>query len=212
MKVAELYQKYQIMPQLETHMLRVSAIGKRVAQNWKSECDTDIVTKTCLLHDMGNIVKFDLSNNADRSKFGPVANLKYWQSVKQDYIEKYGTNAHDATTHILHDAGLEEYIKYINEEEQLYFAEAGEKELLKASLPAVILLYADCRVVPSGIVSYRERINDLVERYGGVRSSSWLAWTFWFDKWMQEQVKIDLNTLTEESLRPIFDDLLTDVI
>lgn len=190
-------------------MLRVAAIGKSVVENWKNEGDVDKVLTTCLLHDMGNIVKFDLSEGADRAKFGEVKNLEHWRSVQTKYRDKYGNSAHDATIGILNDAGLGEYIKYIEEEEKLYFAEAREKELEKASLPAIILLYADCRVIPSGIVSYRERITDLMERYGGVRSPSWLAWTYWFDAWIQDQVKIDLQTLSEESLKPGFDELLT---
>ncbi len=206
MTIRDLYQKYQIMPQLETHMLRVAGIGKIIAQNWKGGCDAKLVTDLCLLHDMGNIVKFDLRDNIDRARFGQIENLHHWQKVQAVYWEKYGKRAHDATIGILNEAGLSRFTQYIEEEEKLYFAEAKEIELDKASVAAVILMYADCRVIPSGVVSYRERVNDLKDRYG-TRSETWYDWTFWFEDWMQSKVNIDLQGITEASVTPLFDEL-----
>ncbi len=205
--IQDIYAQYQIMPQLQTHMLRVAGVGKLIAQNWKGSCDVKVVTKLCLLHDMGNIVKFDLRDGIDRSKFGVIENLKHWQEVQLGCWEKYGKDAHDATIGILHDAGLPQFESYINEEEELYFAEAKDSELDKASVAAIILMYADCRVIPSGVVSYRERVNDLKVRYGA-RSKTWYDWTFWFENWMQNNVTIDLQSITEDSVAPLFDELL----
>lgn len=206
MQIKQIYEKYQIMPQLVTHMLRVGAVGKLIAENWKGGCDVKFVTDLCLLHDVGNIVKFDLVN-LNEDKFGKINNLAYWQQVQADYWAKYGHDAHDATTGILRDAGRPQFESYINEEEALYFAEAREEKLAQTHVEAIILMYADCRVTPSGVVSYRERVDDLKDRYG-VRSATWYDWTFWFESWMQKQVDIDLNMITEESVTPLFDDLV----
>jgi hypothetical protein len=92
----------------------------------------------------------------------------------------------------------------IGEEEKLYFAEAKEEILTNTNVAAIILMYADCRVKPEGIVSYRQRIDDLKARYGGVGSPTWYDWTYWFDNWMQNQVKIDLNSITEEMVTPLW--------
>ncbi|EKD79763.1 MAG: hypothetical protein ACD_40C00320G0004 [uncultured bacterium] len=211
MLVRDLYQKYQIMPQLATHMLRVAGVGKMVAKHWKNGCDARSVTKLCLLHDLGNIVKFDLQDNIDRSKFGQIENLKYWQGVQRAVWEKYGKNAHEATIGMLVEARLTEFVPFIKEEERLYFAEAREEMLDKASTEAIILLYGDCRVTPSGVVSYRERVNDLQDRYGA-RNTTWYDWTFWFEEWMQKQVSIDLNSITEDGVKTLFDELLTYTI
>ncbi len=211
MTIDDIYTKYQIMPQLKTHMLRVAGVGNIVAENWKSGCDTKLVTDLCLLHDMGNIVKFDLTNR-DESKFGKMEKVEYWQQVQKEYWDKYGRNAHDATNGILREAKLTRFIEYINEEEKLYFMEAQEAQLSKASVAAIILMYSDCRVTPQGVVSYRERIDDLKARYGGVASPTWYDWTRWFDEWMQKQVSIDLKTITEQAVEPLFDDLLTYTI
>lgn len=194
------------MPQLETHMLRVGAIGKIVAENWKDGCDVKYVTGVCLLHDMGNLVKFDLINR-NEEKFGKIENLEYWQKIQQEYWGKYGHDAHDATVGILQDADLTQFVDLIIEEEKLYFAEAREKELAQANVATIILMYADCRVTPSGVVTYRERVDDLRDRYGA-RTETWYDWTYWFDNWMQSKVKIDLRKITEESASPLFDELL----
>lgn len=195
------------MPQLETHMLRVAGVGKIIAENWKDNCDVKLVTDLCLVHDMGNLVKFDLRDGIDMTKFGRIENLKYWQGVQQEYRDKYGKDAHDATIGILKNARLPQFESYINEEEALYFAEAKDAELDKASVAAIILMYADCRVIPSGVVSYRERVNDLKDRYG-TRSGTWYDWTFWFESWLQTKVGIDLQSITEDSVTPLFNQLL----
>lgn len=211
MQIKQIYEKYHIMPQLATHMLRVGAVGKIVAENWKNGCDAKLTTDLCLLHDMGNIVKFDLENR-NEGKFGKIEKIEYWQKIQQEYWDKYGHDAHDATVGILHDADLTRFVEFISEEEKLYFAEAKEPGLKVVSVAAIILMYADCRVKPEGIVSYRERIDDLKSRYGGVGTPTWYDWTHWFDNWMQSQVKIDLKSITETSASPLFDELLESTI
>jgi len=207
MKISELYERYHIMPQLKTHMLRVAAVGKLVAEAWKSECDADFATQLCLVHDLGNIVKFDLTEKSRGSKFGEIDNLQHWQDIQSRYWKKYGHDAHDATTGILQEAKLEKFIDAINEEEELYFAEATSEKLALANPGSIILLYADCRVTPAGVSSYRVRVNDLAERYGA-KSESWTKWTYWFEDWIQTQVNIDLSSITERSVTPMFDELL----
>lgn len=207
MKIAQLYEKYQIMPQLITHQLRVGAIGKMVAKNWKSKVDVELTTQLCLLHDMGNIVKFDLAHTKEEV-YGMIKDIEYWQQVQKEVWEKYGNNAHEATIGILRAAKLDKFVSYINEEEKLYFAEAGENELKQANIESIILMYADCRVKPQGVVSYRERIDDLKTRYGGGKTKTWYKWTYWFDEWMQQQVQINLEEITEEAVNPQFEELL----
>lgn len=213
MTINDIYATYQIMPQLKTHMLRVAGVGKIIAENWVDTCDSKLVTDLCLLHDMGNVVKFDLSEEAVKTKmFGVSTDLEYWREVQREYRQKYGKDAHTATKGILSEAKLDRFNKYIDEEHVLYFAEAKEKELDQASVAAIVLMYADCRVTPSGVVSYRERIDDLKARYGGVDSATWYDWTYWFEQWMQGKVEIDLQSIKEESVTPLFDELLTHTI
>lgn len=208
MTIRELYEKYHVMPQLVTHMLRVGAVGKIIAENWVSECDIKFTTDLCLIHDMGNIVKFDLSENANNKMFGPIENIEKWREIQKLYWDKYGRDAHDATVGILNDAGLGRFVDCITEEEKLYFAEASETVLDETNVATIIMLYSDCKVTPGGVVSYRERIDDLCKRYGGGRTKTWHDWTFKFEKWMQSKTKIDLESIDEAMVEPLFDELL----
>lgn len=207
MKIRDLYHKFEIMPQLETHMLRVAGVGRIIAENWDSSCDTKFITDLCLVHDLGNIVKFDLSEKFNQNKFGKIDNIEKWREVQKVYIQKYGENAQAATVNILSEAKLEQFVDPLIKEEELYFAEAKPGELEQANLASVILMYADCRVTPGGVCSYRERIDDLKERYGGVKSETWYQWTYSFENWVQSKLKIDLQSITEESVTPLFDEL-----
>lgn len=207
MHIKQIYKKYHVMPQLVTHQLRVAGVGKIIAENWKDKCDVIFTTELCLLHDMGNIVKFDLTTRD--AKFGKIENIEYWRKIQQQYWDQFGKDAHDATIGILRETNLGNFVAYITEEEKLYFAEAREDILNKANIASVILMYADCRVTPAGVVSYRERIDDLKARYGGVGTPAWYKWTFGFEEWMQSKVTIDLNGITEQSVKPLFDELLT---
>lgn len=208
MTIRDLYAKYHIMPQLATHMLRVAGVGKIIAEHWKARCDVRFVTELCLLHDVGNLVKFDLSEKEENKMYGPIENAAKWRARQQEYWKKYGKNAHDATIGILREAGLTQFEAPIREEEQLYFLEPKEAELAKASVPAIILMYADCRVTPAGVTSYRERIDDLKTRYGGVATNTWYGWTYWFEDWMEAQTDFDLQSITEKSVTPLFDEML----
>ena len=208
MTIRELYEKYHVMPQLVTHMLRVGAVGKIIAENWVSECDVKFTTDLCLIHDMGNIVKFDLSENENNKLFGPIDNIEKWREIQKSYWDKYGHNAHDATVGILNDAGLGRFVDCLVEEEKLYFAEASESELDTTNVATIIMLYSDCKVTPGGVVSYRERIDDLSKRYGGGRTKTWYDWTYRFEKWMQSKTKIDLQSINETMVEPLFDELL----
>lgn len=196
MLVSDLYKKYDIMPQLAEHQLRVGAVGAIVAENWKGEVDLELATKLCLLHDMGNIVKFSELTDP------------YWRRVQQEYRDRYGKDAHVATKGILAEAGLGHLNRYIDEESELYFAEAGGEELEVASPEAVILLYADFRVKPEGVVSYQERVEDLRERYGGGKSPTWYGWTQAFEKWLNNQVELDPAEIDEAAAKKRWDRLL----
>lgn len=208
MTIKELYEKYHIMPQLVTHMLRVGAVGKIIAENWVGECDIKFTTDLCLIHDMGNIVKFDLGENENSKLFGPIENIEKWREIQKSYWDKYGHDAHDATVGILNDAGLGRFVNCLVEEEKLYFAEASESELDTTNVATIIMLYSDCKVTPGGVVSYRERIDDLSKRYGGGRTKTWYDWTYRFEKWMQSKTKIDLESIDEKMVQPLFDELL----
>ena len=61
MNIFNIYAKYKIPPQLQTHQLRVAAVAKTICEHlWPKLSDMRTIISTCLVHDMGNIIKFDL--------------------------------------------------------------------------------------------------------------------------------------------------------
>ncbi len=60
MTIQQLYEKYEIMPNLQLHMYRVAAVAKMICDHFQKPINKQEVIITCLLHDIGNIIKFDL--------------------------------------------------------------------------------------------------------------------------------------------------------
>src|SRR5690349_15107166 len=100
------------MSQLQEHQLRVAAVGEMIAQSFKGSVSKHDVTTACLLHDMGNIVKFNLKQT--QSLFPEDfegKDISYWEQVKQEFINKYGTGSHNVTMKIVDELGVGPRIK-----------------------------------------------------------------------------------------------------
>src|SRR3954471_17109842 len=105
-KVSEIYSKYKIMPALQQHQLRVAAVAAIICDSLPG-IDKEAVITACLFHDMGNIIKSDLSYFPEFTK---PEGIVYWGKVKQDYIRKYGRDEHTATIAIAKEIGLPEKV------------------------------------------------------------------------------------------------------
>lgn len=158
MKISDIYQKFKLPPNLQEHMLRVAAIVEYLEKYWTSEVPVNwnLVLKAALLHDLGNIIKFDLDNHPEFLG-AEQENLEYWKSVQAEMVRKYGDNDERATQAMLAelgvDGGLAEIIfnkRFDNSVE----VERSNDWVLK------ILYYADLRTLPFGIGSIEDRIGD----------------------------------------------------
>lgn len=166
-KITDIYEEYKIMPQLQMHQLRVASVAQMICDNINLELDKNIIIKTALLHDMGNIIKFDLPLFP---KFLEPEGLEYWESVKSDYIQTYGDNEHEATVKIIEELGVEQEVSRIageNRFSNMCLHKEGQDIYLK------IIHYADGRVGPNGVLSYNERMDDAGERYKDHRINIW---------------------------------------
>ena len=147
------------MPTLAEHQFRVAAVAKQICESVSGVVDTDGVVEVCLLHDMGNIIKFDLNYFPD---FLKPEGQEYWQSVKDEYIQKYGVHEHIATEKICEELGLPEIeMNYLKA-----FGFSKIKHVLhESTLEQKICLYSDLRVGPHGVLSIEERLIDGRKRY-----------------------------------------------
>jgi hypothetical protein len=160
MVITDVYKKYKIMPALQLHQLRVAAVAKQICDNFDSEVDELRITKACLLHDMGNILKFDLG--AFPQHVQPEGR-EYWEAVKEELRQKYqSTDEHHVSLLIVKELGMDDKtLELINH--------IGFREITRnyqdGSMENKICNYADLRVGPNGVISVTERLEDGKKRY-----------------------------------------------
>jgi len=82
MKVSEIYEKYKIMPQLQTHMLRVAGVASTIVENFEGKIDRKTIITTALLHDLGNMAKIKLDAFPE---FAQPRGIDYWQKVLKEF-------------------------------------------------------------------------------------------------------------------------------
>jgi hypothetical protein len=163
MTIAEVYAQYRLMPSLQTHMYRVAGVALEICNNLTSEATakvhrTEVIT-ACLLHDMGNIIKFDLARFPE---FLEPEGLEYWQQVQNEFFAEYGFDEHRATLTIAQELGVS--IEVVQLIKAIGFTQT-QANYENPDLNAKVCEYADDRVTPFGVVSLEERILDLEERY-----------------------------------------------
>lgn len=160
-KITDIYKEYKIMDILQMHQLRVAAVVNLICKNLNIEIGKDILIKTALLHDMGNVIKFDLAQTKEIFGFSDEEINKIGE-IKNEYIQKYGGDEHEATVKIIKELGLDEEIVRIageNSFSNMCLHKEGNDMYLK------IMHYADGRVGPNGVLSYNQRMDDANERY-----------------------------------------------
>jgi hypothetical protein len=174
-KILEIYKKYQIMPQLAEHQFRVAAVAIVVLDNLsplpnpplqgegRIEVDRENIIKACLLHDMGNIIKYDIKVSGELypEKFSQE-DLKYWQKVKEEYIKKYGPDEHRASLEIAKAAGANERVLGLINAIGFQY---GKNNAQSEDFGRKICAYSDMRVGPYGVITLEERFLDLRKRY-----------------------------------------------
>jgi HD domain len=165
MNILDIYKKYQIMPQLAEHQLRVAAVGDLICKHITltptlSQRERKDVVLACLLHDMGNILKFDLSKT--KSVLNLEIDVGFWQKVKEEYRQKYGDDEHQAALKIAREAGATG--KVIELIDCIGFDNGGTNAETK-DFSKKICAYSDMRVGPKGVISLEERMADLRVRY-----------------------------------------------
>lgn len=160
MNILSLYERYKIMPTLGLHQLRVAAVAHALADSIGGAVDTGTVVRACLLHDMGNIIKFDLSYFPE---FLEPHGLPYWQSVKDEYLVRYGADEHMATKEICREIGVSDPVLACLD--AIGFSRL--EEVGAGTIEQRICCYADQRVGPHGVLLVSERLDEGRTRYAG---------------------------------------------
>lgn len=155
----EIYAAYTTMPALQLHQLRVAAVGKLICEGFTKSINTRNVILACLFHDMGNILKFNLSYFPE---FLEPRGLGFWECVKTEYREKYGIDQHEASKKIAQEIGLSGVVVEVID--AIGFSNVGTV-LAGRSFEKKICVYSDSRVGPHGVLTLTERFIDGRKRY-----------------------------------------------
>lgn len=178
MKITEIYQQYKIMPQQAEHQFMVAAVAKLICQYFNSPRppllkrggedstgDRKNIIAACLLHDMGNIVKFnfdpDTLANLPEKLYKNVS-IPYWEGVKREFLQRYGNGSHNVTRQIVAELNVSARVKELVD--CVGFSQAADN-LAGKDLSKKICAYSDMRVAPWGVSSLEERMADLRVRY-----------------------------------------------
>ncbi len=158
-KIGEIYKEYNIMPCLQMHQMRTAAVAFLICDSLLVNIDRNDIITACLIHDMGNIIKFNLEYFPE---FTEPEGLKHWQQIKYDFIRKYGNNEHDATLKIAKELGVSDRIYQL-----IASIDSSLTEIIsmEEDMGQKICIYSDNRVTPFKIVSIEERSLEAKERY-----------------------------------------------
>jgi hypothetical protein len=158
-KIEDIYKDYKIMPNLALHQYRVSAVAIQICDSLDVEINKENIVKACIFHDMGNIIKFNLNHFPE---WNNPEGTEYWQSVKSDYISKYGNNEHKASLQIAKELGLSSDILGL-----IDCVDSSSVEIIRIEddFAKKICIYSDNRVTPHGVVSAEDHSLEAKERY-----------------------------------------------
>ncbi len=206
MIIEEIYEKYKIAPWLAEHMFRVTAVAVTIFDALGEKDGRDDLICAGLFHDLGNIVKF----NFDTLQIAGDDDLSKWEEVKKEFISEYGESAHNATLSILKEMNVRQNI--IDMIDGMSFTKSVEiaKE---SNIFLQILTYADMRVIPSGVGTLTERIEDMYKRYtdkhpkDSEKTKKGVEGMYLLEKKLFENLPIEPNEITEESIKKTIDSL-----
>jgi hypothetical protein len=198
MTIIEVYQKFKNPPNLQEHMLRVTKVGLFIYNHWTgSSIDKDLLLKVLLLHDIGNIVKFDMVKYP-HFLGKEEQRIAYWIGVQKEIIDKYGSDDNEVTGKMLNELGVDQIIlktvldmSYLN---ALNIAKS-DNWILK------ILLYSDLRVSPSGVIPLRNRLDDVFSRLEKYKNRKDLYdAALMIENQIQDNIDISVSKITDESI------------
>ena len=140
-------------------MFRVAGVAALICDNLTGHIDKDNVLLACLLHDTGNIIRFNLRILPDLLEPEGAA---YWGKVQQEFKAKYGQDENQATYSIAREIGVNERVYELIL--SVGFRKSPENHET-TDLAKKIMCYADQRVAPSGVTSLEKRLEEGRRRY-----------------------------------------------
>ncbi|MDA1337787.1 MAG: hypothetical protein O2871_00320 [bacterium] len=194
-------------------MFRVAGVASVICENFKQPelINQDDIVSACLLHDMGNIIKFDLSLFP---QFLEPEGYDYWKRVHDEFINKYGSDEHMATYEIAKEIRVSKAVQQMIE---LVGFSNSEKNYNSTNFNYKIAAYADFRVAPLGVDSLENRLKDGRERFFKNKMRTYnpkldkfdelSGFIFKLEEQIFEKSRIKLFNITERLVTDKFDEI-----
>jgi len=161
MTISEVYDQFPINQGLREHMLRVGAVAKTICDNKDGTLDSEDIISAALLHDLGNILKFQFDRE-DMVELMQPEGAEYWQKKQAEVELEYGSEEDVATVMMLQKINVSpETIKVID---SAHLSEL-DKIVANNNLSGQVMLYCDMRVGPGAVMTLTERMQDMRDRY-----------------------------------------------
>ena len=202
MTIAEIHKRLPINRGLQEHMLRVGALAK-VITDFHTEVDRELIMTAALLHDVGNIVKITFDTAPELLE---PEGVEHWKERKAETVAKYGTDDHIATSSMLREVGINETVIAITEAADIEFL-ADKKNVVTPE--KLLMHYCDMRVGLHGVISLKERIADIHNRYVPQRLTAESV-----DLCLQNLSQYEAELFSETELAPadITDELIAPIM
>lgn len=159
MTTQETYIHFDVPKNLQLHMLRVAGLAQELQAHWTGpNIDWAEITQAALLHDIANVIKFDLVAFPKLLGDEEYARIDYWRAKQQELIAKYGDDEHAAGDAMLTELGVSDRVRHIIDSKTF-----GKAKELNASpdMATKMLLYCDMRILPDGLGPLRARLDDI---------------------------------------------------
>lgn len=142
-------------------MYRVAAVGEYLADHLVSSVNTREVVLTLLVHDLGNLLKFDLSRGLELFEPGDH-DLNFWLTRQREIAIKYGANVHVATQAMAQEMQMGPRVLQLLNAMGSHFS---EDSVGNSDWEQKICVYSDMRVKPNGFCTLTQRFDDILVRY-----------------------------------------------
>ena len=213
-KIIEIYNEYKIPPNLQRHMLWVAAVAYMICDNFDESLPKEDIITACLLHDMGNIVKYDMKMFPDLLE---PEGVEYWKKVQEEFMQKYGKDDHHTNLKIAKELGVSPKVIYLIDQIQFQNLCIHYQQ---NDMSAKIINYVDHRVDPYGIVSYDERMEEARKRYQNRKEfifeeqerQKFVTCGRGIEKQIFAKCKIKPEDINDETVKPIIESLKDFVI
>lgn len=163
-QINSIYDRFEVPPNLRMHMIRAAALAEFVCDNWKGpKISKEDIIAVSLIHDLGNIVKFDMETPIGLKLLGDqIKDLDKLRKIRDKVKTKYGIDDHDATQNMAKELGINDRLMFILKNGGHAFKDP--KLLESNDWDIKIHAYTDFRVGPFGIMPIKDRFEEFRRR------------------------------------------------